>query len=341
MLAIRVLAMTGFSVALAIAMPQLAAAQENTSADTTLEIAAAMPVQQEFAIDKSLRMTVPVRINDSAEYAFIVDTGAERTVIANELAALLALKNDKKLRLATISGPATVNSFRVERLSTATVSMENLVAPGLERSNLGAYGLLGIDSLQNKKVDIDMRTATMTVLPAKAKLEGARLDRGMIIVSARRKGGQLILSDATVNGAKVDIIIDTGTQNSLGNQKLRDALLRRNRKGGFIPVLMQSVTGKHVVGDFTQIRSIEIGGFTIGDLPITFSDNYAMGALHLDKRPAIFLGMDALRLFDRVIIDFARKQVSFALPKGVRRIESARLALAGGVVPHPGGLMQK
>jgi predicted aspartyl protease len=289
-------------------------------------IAIAAPIQQEYTVDRSLRMTVAVRINESAEYPFVVDTGAERTVISNELAKILALKQGEKLRLATISGPANVNSFIVDRLTTSTISLENFTAPGLDRDHLGAFGLLGIDSLQNKKIDIDNRLGKMTVASSQTKNASGRLESGMIVVTAKSKGGRLILSDAKINGFKVDIIIDTGAQNSLGNQKLRDVLLRRNRKGGFSEVMFQSVTGERMIGDFTQIKAIEIGGIEIGDLPITFSENYAMKALNLNKRPAIFLGMDALQLFDRVIIDFARKRVSFGLPKGARRSEPARMA---------------
>jgi predicted aspartyl protease len=286
------------------------------------------PVFQEILFDTSQRMTVPVRINESAEYAFIVDTGSERTVIANQLAKILALKTGSSLRLATIGGPVTVNSFIVEKLTTTTARLDGLIAPGLDQNNIGAFGLLGLDSLQNKKIDIDMRSGTMSVFAAKSKSAEARSTSDMIVVSARRKGGRLILTNAAVNGKRVDIIIDTGSQSSLGNSKLRNALLRQNRKGGFTAVAMQSVTGKLITGDYTQIRSIEIGGIEIADLPITFSENYAMQSLDLDKRPAIFLGMDALKLFDRVIIDFARKQVSFGLPKRTRHDSAARLASA-------------
>ena len=37
------------------------------------------------------RMTVPVSIGDSAAYPFVIDTGAERTVISRELANVLTL----------------------------------------------------------------------------------------------------------------------------------------------------------------------------------------------------------------------------------------------------------
>ncbi len=293
------------------------------------EIAAlAAPAMQEFVYDTTSRITVPVRINQSAEYSFIVDTGTERTVIANELAKILSLKTGERLRLATVSGPATVNSYLVDSLTTSTTRIDGLLAPGLDQQNLGAFGLLGLDSLQDKKIDIDLRANIMTVSASKNRNVTGRFDGEMIVVLARRKAGRLILSDAKVNGKGVDIVIDTGSQSSLGNQKLRNILERQNRKGGFLPVAMTSVTGKTLQGDYTQIRSIEIGGIEIGDLPITFSENYAMKTLGLEKRPAIFLGMDALQLFDRVIIDFAKKQVSFGLPKRTRLEGRAKMAKA-------------
>jgi predicted aspartyl protease len=302
------------------------AAQEAVNVAIETPEANPAPALQQFLTDTTTRMTVSVRINESAEYPFIVDTGSERTVIANELAQLLGLQTGEQLRLATVSGPAVVNSYQVNRLTTDTVRLDNIIAPGLDRDNLGAYGLLGIDSLQDKRIDFDLRAGTMNVLPAKADKEQLRSERGLIVVSARRKAGRLILSDAKVNGRKVDIIIDTGTQSSLGNQSLRDILLSSSRKGGFQTVSMQSVTGKLVPGDFTQIRNIEISGLIINNLPITFSENYAMKALDLEERPAIFLGMDAIRLFDRVIIDFANRRISFGVPRGARRDEILRLA---------------
>lgn len=269
---------------------------------------------QEFLIDRTARMTVAVRINNSIPYPFIVDTGSERTVIANDLARLLLLEPGGALKLATVSGPATVGSFLIDNLTTATLSMENIEAPGLERANLGAFGLLGIDSLQENKVYLDLRAGTMQVLPSKRKEDRTKFERGMIVVTASRKAGRLILSNAKIGGINVDIIVDTGAQSSMGNYRLRDILNRRNRKD-FAASEITTVTGARLSGQSTQIRDIEIGGLHINNLPITFSENYAVKALGLQDRPAIFLGMDALNLFDKVAIDFSKKRVSFGMPK--------------------------
>lgn len=280
---------------------------------------------QEFTVDATRRMIVPVQINGSKPFPFIVDTGSERTVIATDLAQSLGLENGRMLRLATVSGPATVPSFLIDSLTTSTLSLDAVEAPGLERGNLGAFGLLGIDSLQDNKLFLDFRGAKMEVLPSPRKRGLTKIESGMIVVTARRRAGRLVISNARLNGMHVDIVIDTGAQSSLGNYALRDRLLRRNRSREFVPVEMSSVVGTKLEGNFTLIREIELGGVKINDMPIVFSENYAAKVLGLENRPAIFLGMDALGLFDRVVIDFVNNRVSFALPGPQRRSFPSRL----------------
>ena len=139
----------------------------------------------------------------------------------------------------------------------------------------------------------------------------------------------MILSSAEIDGVKVDIILDTGAQASMGNFALRDRLRKRHLRFDYIPVKMKSVTGAELLGDFSQIKEIKIGNFNVANLPVTFADNYAFRALKLENRPAILFGMDALKLFDRVVIDFGNRRVAFDLPRGAQREPAARLALAG------------
>ncbi len=272
------------------------------------------PTIQQFIIDHSDRMTVPVRINGGEPVPFIVDTGSERTVVANDLARYLALEAGPVLRLATITGVVSVNSFVIDNLKTAVIDIDGIEAPGLDRGDMGAYGLLGIDSLEDRKVLLDFKGQKMEVLPSPVRKNRSSLENGMIVVRATRRAGRMILSSAKTSGFPVDIIIDTGAQSSMGNTALRDKLRRRDLRFDFTPVKMRSVTGVSLIGDYSQIREIEIGGLSIQNLPISFADNYAFEALKLNNRPAILLGMDALQLFDRVVVDFANRRVAFDLP---------------------------
>ena len=125
--------------------------------------------EQQFVVDRSDRMTVPVSINGSITYPFIVDTGAERTVIASDLAKTLKLEQGPQLKLATITGAAYADSYMIENLKMNTINVALIEAPGLERHDLGAYGLLGIDSLEDHKVLLDFKNTKMEVLPSKRK----------------------------------------------------------------------------------------------------------------------------------------------------------------------------
>jgi predicted aspartyl protease len=321
--------MAGISYAVAGALMFAVAPLQAQQAEPATQDVAVIPSNfvQEFEVDRSDRMTVPVRINGSEPYPFIVDTGAERTVIANDLARRLSLEAGPKLALATITGPATAESFVIENLAMNTINVEMIEAPGLERAHLGAYGLLGIDSLEDHKLMLDFRAQKMDVLASPRKSRPGRVEAGMIIVSAKRKAGRMILSNAEIGGVKVDIILDTGAQSSMGNLALRDRMRKRDRRFEYVQVLMKSVTGDQLQGDFTQIRSINVGGVDINDLPVTFADNYAFKALKLDKKPAILLGMDAMKLFDRILIDFTNRRVGFDLPKGAQRRAPVKMAL--------------
>lgn len=319
----------GFSLAIISAAPLLAfASGQDAASPPVAPLIPELSVVQQFEIDRSDRMTVPVRINNSEPVDFIVDTGAERTVISGDLAQRLALEAGPELRLATITGPAMAPSFYIEELALKSHKVEGIEAPALERSNLGGNGLLGIDSLEDSKVFLDFRTQHLEVLPSAIGKRPGKLEQGMIVVSAKKRAGRMILSSAEIDGVKVDIILDTGAQASMGNFALRDRLRKRHLRFDYVPVRMKSVTGKELPGDFSQIRAIKIGSFDVTNLPVTFAENYAFEALKLNDRPAILFGMDALKLFDRVVIDFGNRRVAFDLPRGARLDPSTRLALA-------------
>ncbi len=310
-----------------LALGPIAAQPDPVSTDAAADGELIPGFVQDFKIDRSDRMTVPVSINGSEPYPFIVDTGAERTVIASQLARKLQLDPGPQLKLATITGPAMAESFMIENLKMNTINVEMIEAPGLEQQHLGGYGLLGIDSLEDHKVLLDFKNSKLDVLPSRKRSGLGRVEQGMIVVTAKRRAGRMILSDARIGGMRVDIILDTGAQSSMGNYALRDKLRARDRRFDYVQVMMRSVTGDLLQGDLTQIKGIDIGGVTIGDLPVTFADNFAFKALKLENKPAILLGMDALQLFDRVLVDFANRRVGFDLPKGAGRPQGVQMAM--------------
>jgi len=132
---------------------------------------------------------------------------------------------------------------------------------------------------------------------------------GTIVVRGATRFGRLILADASVDGESVRVVVDTGSAVTVGNNVLRDRLARRDEEQASRPIELTSVTGGVLRLDYTRTSHVRLGGMHLMNLPIGFSDALLFRELGLEDRPAILLGMDALRLFRNVSIDFASRQL--------------------------------
>ena len=286
-----------------------------------------VPIIQPFDLDATQRMAVAVTVDGQGPFSFLVDTGAERTIIASELAERLKLANGGKLRLATIGSSSLVPSYQVASLAMTHLHLDPFEAPAFAGRHIGAAGLIGVDMLEKQRVVIDFRKETMQILETRRRAAPIVRDDDAIVVTARKSGGRLILSDARIGGRRIDIIVDTGAQTSVGNLALQQVVARQGQNRlPFYPTTLNAVSGESVPAVRTLINRITIGGLDVKDLPVSFVDADAFRALGLVDRPALLLGMDSLSLFDRVEIDFPNKRVVFDLPDAASRATGQRFA---------------
>jgi predicted aspartyl protease len=252
-------------------------------------------------------MTVPVSIDGRGPYRFVVDTGAERTVIARELANDLALSAGRTVQVHSMSEVSNIRTVLIPHLEVGGRKVKGVQAPTLSRRDLGAEGMLGVDSLKSRRVLFDFVRGEMSISLSRKREE--KWAEGSIVVRGRRHFGQLVLVDASVDGQKVWVILDTGSQVTLGNSALRRKLEAKGQLGPVEPIGVTSVTGGRIVADQAVVARLRVGGMDIKRMPIAFADVHPFRKLELLDRPALLLGMDALRLFDRVSVDFANRQV--------------------------------
>lgn len=284
------------------AVPTAAAGAHEPAAEETLG----------YVPDVTARMTVAVNISGRGPYRFIVDTGAERTAISRELARNLALGPGRPAVVHSLTESSRITTVLIPGLQIGSRRVADIHAPAFAQRNLGAEGLLGVDSLQRTRVEFDFARQQMTIVPSRER--APHWEGDTIVITARNRLGRLVLVDARVEGERVWVVIDTGAQVTLGNNALRRRLERRGRIGAVVPVELISVTGGNFTADATVARRIEIGGVEIRDLPIAFSDAHPFRQLGLSDRPAILLGMEPLQLFDRVSVDFASRRVRMQIP---------------------------
>ena len=274
--------------------------------------------------DRTERMTVPVAIEGRGPYRFVVDTGAERTVISRELASELALLPGRTATVHSMTEVSQIATVVIPGLRIGSRTVNGIHAPALARGDLGAPGMLGVDSLRSQRVVFDFQRQEMTISPSR-RSEG-RWPQGSIVVTGRRLFGRLVLVDAEVEGTRVWVIVDSGSQVSVANSALRERLARRGRLGRTFPIRLTSITGGEVDAEVGVAREIRIGGVDIRDMPIAFADVHPFRQLRLMDRPALLLGMDALQLFDRVSIDFANRRVRVLLPESSQQLPETQVA---------------
>lgn len=271
-------------------------------------------IDVEFDQDRYERMTVPVTISGKGPYRFFIDTGAQATVVTRKVTDELALEPTGRARLVAMGSSEIVDTIDIDQLEFADRSFSGITPPLLERKNIGADGILGLDSLQDLRVAMDFKEDRIAVADAE-QLGG---NRGYeIIVRARNKLGQMIITDARVNGIRTAVIIDTGAQHSFGNPALLKRLSRR--KGERDELFISDVNGVQLSSDLAYVREIAIGGVTIRKAPIGFADSPAFHALGYTDKPALILGLRNLSMFERVAIDFSSRTVLFDLPRETAR----------------------
>ena len=91
------------------------------------------------------RMAAAVRLNGSRPRLFVLDTGAERTSIARDLAEALGLAPGPTVVVHGITSAAATPTVLVDRLNFGRRRFNHMVMPVFERSLLAADGLLGLD----------------------------------------------------------------------------------------------------------------------------------------------------------------------------------------------------
>ena len=262
--------------------------------------------------DRHTRFTLPVLVDGTGPFAFMIDTGSEATAVTPEIRTAAGLTPAGTATLVGMASRRQVELVDVGRIEFGDNSYTNFAAPVLLRENVGADGIIGLDALQDFRVLIDFRQRTIAVESANTKAKPGGYE---IVVRARSKLGQLLITDAVVEGVRTTVIIDTGAQSSLANFALRDRIRAKRAHD----VVTTDVNGVDIVGQLAFVHSLTIAGLSLKDVPLTFADTPAFAALGLQDQPVLSIGMQHLALFDRVAIDFANQRILFDVPADIAR----------------------
>ena len=251
------------------------------------------------------RIWAPVVINGRGPYRLVLDTGASHSGVTEEVASSLgiSLEGARPVLLRGVTGSMPVPTIHVDTLSVGELEMEATVLPIVTDALGGAEGVLGSEGLVDKRIYIDFRHDLIMISQSRNQRAGFRF----FTVPFQFSRGNLLMVRATIGDIQCHIIIDTGAQASIGNRSLRRALSHRILYG--VRAEVQGVTDDIQRGDSVDIPDIVIGELRITKAQALFGDMQIFEHWDLMTEPTLLLGMDALGVFDTLIIDYHRHEL--------------------------------
>jgi predicted aspartyl protease len=264
--------------------------------------------------DAQNRLTVDAYLNGKGPFSFVVDTGADRSVIADDVVTSLGLRYSDDVIVQGIARAIPAQAVQLDNLRIGRVTIDSLPMPVLPRSWLGADGYLGLDVIDRQKVTFDFANHKLSIDPSQQEAQIVRASDDAL-VRTNGSNGRLTAVNCSVDGAKSYAFVDSGAEISIGNTRLFEVLQRENGAKYLNDEVVQllGVTGGAAAGRMTFVERIKLGSVSFMNSVLVISDLQVFDIWGLGDKPALFLGMNFLRQTSSVTIDYGRKEYRFKL----------------------------
>lgn len=269
------------------------------------------------------RVVAPVMVNGQGPFRFIVDTGANRSALSEGLARRLNLTPSGEGAVHSVHEVVTAPLVRVDSLRYGPLSMPSQEMPMLEGAMLaGEHGLLGVDGMAGRRLRMDFTRRCIEIVPAR----GAQtLGRGWTRLRGELRFGNLVVVRGVVQGMRVNVLIDTGSNVSLANRALHQALAARTRYARDAEGFGRAFTaGDPVVLDTALVLpALAVGELRMSNLLLFVGDYHIFSLWGLDAEPTVLVGMDVVGRAGGLAIDYHNANVYLRLDR--RNLASPRL----------------
>ena len=259
--------------------------------------------------DRIGRIWAPVWINGKGPFRLVLDTGANHSGITTQVAELLGRPLDQSppVLLRGVTGITTVPTIRVDSFTVGDLTLSPAILPVVKDAMGGAEGVLATDEFKDKRIVIDFMHDRIDI--RRSRSERPRL--GFVTIPLERSENGLLMFHAFVGGVRVQAIIDTGGQTTIGNLAMRDALVHRHAHGR--PDQIFDITAEMQTGETFPSPPIELGAVKILGARITYGDMHIFEHWDLTKEPTLLIGMDVVGLLDTFIIDYRRNELQLRM----------------------------
>ncbi len=259
--------------------------------------------------DGSGRAVALINVNGQGPFRFIIDTGANRSVLSRALATRLGLAHAGMGIVHSIVGPEPATLVNVEALSFGALRLSSGETPVLDGDMLdGAHGLLGVDGMAGRLLHIDFTKNCVEIHENAAQMPL----QGWLSVPARMRFGSLLLVQGEIVGVRVNVLIDTGSEISLANERFRDALLIVGARSIQYRNGHAFTSGRPIVlAQRVWTPRLYLGRTVVGAVNAYIGNFHIFELWGLQDEPTVLIGMDVLRRSREMAIDYGNGVVHF------------------------------
>ena len=278
--------------------------------------------------DRAGRIVAPVMVNGQGPFRFIVDTGANRSVITPKLAQRLGLpvRLDKPIQLSGVTGRVLVGTTLVSRLEAGALVLTDVDLPVVASALADVDGILGVEAFGDMRLVVDFANNQFKI----ERSDGRRPPRGFATLPAQFKHGRLLVIDAAIGEQSAKAVIDTGAEGTLGTPSLRALLHRRTTRDHVGGAMIEGVGTDVQRAQVINAPAIHLANVEIKGAQISYGDFHIFEKWGLQDRPALLIGMDVLGAVDVLVIDYKRREVQIkprcaSIKLVQRRVASGRI----------------
>ncbi|HTB68410.1 MAG TPA: retropepsin-like aspartic protease [Steroidobacteraceae bacterium] len=255
--------------------------------------------------DRLGRIWAPVYLNGKGPFRLVLDTGASNSAVIAEVVGDLGMKSSGAMRLHGVTGSATVPFITVHTFLVGDMEEQSKLLPIVPDALGGADGVLGMESLEGKRIDIDFLNDKISITHS----HGTRAPLGYWTIPLVRSANGLLMATAYMGTIRVNAVIDTGGQATVANPALLAALQARHHTGKLVPSSVTGATDDVQAAQDTVVPALTLGPISIQAPYITVSDLQIFERWHMTAQPAMLIGIDTLGLLENLVIDYRRMEL--------------------------------
>jgi hypothetical protein len=227
-------------------------------------VARGRPSTVAVRIDESGAVIVPVHINGSGPYHFLLDTGSSHSVVSHSLAEQLALHFVAKTAVLTSTGREWRPVVRLDKTTIGDAQSDGLLASVTPSSQLDVIaraidGIIGQDFLFAFNYTLDYRSQRLVWCAGQS-------DAGDIRLPMIAKGGRYLVQIGVAGNARHALLVpDSGASGFVAYE--RNGRTKLDVKSGSGITDVHSLSGRQFVPTM-MLRELRLGSLVLREQPV-------------------------------------------------------------------------